>query len=64
MSRSLLIMLLLIAAAAYAVPVPTEKLDKNEEWKCTKWAWAGNEPNLQVWCLRWEKKQKPHMWRS
>ena len=64
MSRSLLIILLLGSIVAYAVPVPTEKLDKNEEWKCVNWAWADNASNRQVWCLRWEKKQKLYMWRS
>lgn len=41
-----------------------EKLDKNEQWVCTSWSWTGDAFDRQVWCKRWEKRQKPYFLRS
>ena len=41
-----------------------EQLDKNEQLVCTHWSWSGDAFNRQVWCKRWEKRQKPYFLRS
>jgi hypothetical protein len=41
-------------------PVPTEKLDKNKEYVCTRWRGSSdptqNQPSV---CIQWEAKEKP-----
>jgi len=64
MKYSLLFVFLLAPTALNAVAPPTEKLDKNEHWVCTQWSWTGETLNRQVWCKRWEKRQKPYFLRS
>lgn len=64
MKYSLLFVFLLGSTGLNAVAPPTEKLDKNEHWVCTKWSWTGETFNRQVQCQRWEKRPKLYFLRS
>ena len=64
MKYPLLLVFFLLPAALNAIPPPTEKLDKNEQWVCTRWTWTGDVFDRQVQCQRWEKRQKPFILRS
>ena len=64
MKYSLLFVLLMGSTVLNAVAPPTEKLDKNEQWVCTRWTWTGDVFNRQVQCQRWEKQFKPLILRS
>jgi hypothetical protein len=59
MKYSLLFVLLAGSAALNAVAPPMEKLDKNQQWVCTRWTWTGDVFDRQVQCRRWEKRFKP-----
>ena len=56
----LVVILLHIPASTQQQPVPSEKLDKNKEYVCTRWTGSADYTQKQPSvCLQWEVKEKP-----